>query len=146
MSRATHPDGKVHGVVAAIQRHDGRWLIVRRSATVAAPLKVCFPGGGIEIGESAEEALVREMREELALEITPLRRVWQWEGDRPGHRLYLQGFLARMESFPPRPDPTEIAEVLWLSLDETQSHPDGLATNADFCAAIRAELAGDQVG
>ena len=46
------------GAVAIILRGQ-TMLVVRRSRTVVAPLCYCFPGGGIEPGESEEAALVR---------------------------------------------------------------------------------------
>ena len=64
------------GAVAVIVR-EGRLLVIRRSGSVVAPWKFCFPGGGIEGQESEEEALVRELREELGCEVTPCRRLWQ---------------------------------------------------------------------
>jgi len=65
------------GIVVACRRPDGRWLFIRRSATVRRPLRVCFPGGWIEAGESQAEAVVREMREELHADAVPVRCVWQ---------------------------------------------------------------------
>ena len=64
------------GVVGVIFR-DQRLLIIRRSMTVAAPGKLCLPGGGIELGESESEALVREMQEELAIDVQPVHLCWR---------------------------------------------------------------------
>ena len=64
------------GVVGVVVR-DGRMLVIRRSRSVVAPLVYCFPGGGIEAGESEEEALVREFREEVGVAVRPVRRLWQ---------------------------------------------------------------------
>ncbi len=55
-------------VVAAIIEVDGRFLLTRRQAGVH--LEGCweFPGGKVHAGETREEALVRELREELDVE------------------------------------------------------------------------------
>ena len=56
-------------VVAGLIIRDGRVLICQRSAASKFPLKWEFPGGKIEPGEQPAEALRRELREELAIEI-----------------------------------------------------------------------------
>jgi 8-oxo-dGTP diphosphatase len=131
--RPAQQDGRVHGVVVAIRRADGKLLMVRRSATVSVALKVCFPGGAVEAGESQRDAVVREMREELGIEVRPIECVWRWES--PEMPLTLWGWTAEIVSGDVRPDPAEIAEVLWLSADEGCDHCDGLPTNRQFIAA-----------
>ena len=94
--RTIQNDGRVHGVIVGCQREDARWLLIRRSATVAMPLRVCFPGGGIDGEETQEQAAVREMHEELSAPITPLSCVWQLVApDRP---LTLWGWHAELQS------------------------------------------------
>jgi len=113
--------------------------MVRRSATVAAaPLRVCFPGGAVEVGESQESAVVREMREELSLDVRPVRQVWRW--DSPDAPLTLFGWIADADAPVAAPDPAEIAEVLWLTPEEGAGHPDGLPTNAGFLECLVAAL------
>ncbi len=57
-------------VSAAIFR-EGRILIVRRARPPAHGLYT-LPGGGVELGETLEEAVMREVREETALEVRPV--------------------------------------------------------------------------
>lgn len=66
----TYPMRPYLAVSAAIFR-DGRVLIVRR-ARPPAPGLYTLPGGGVELGETLEEAVIREVREETALEIKPV--------------------------------------------------------------------------
>ena len=58
-------------VVAAVIFHDWKALCVQRSKHTKEykSLKWEFPGGKVEVGESREEALVREIREELAVDV-----------------------------------------------------------------------------
>ena len=59
-------------VVAAIIRRDGFVLACRRRPERAAGGRWEFPGGKVEHGETAEAALVREIREELGVGIRVL--------------------------------------------------------------------------
>jgi len=56
-------------VVAGLIYRDGRLLACQRRADGAFPLKWEFPGGKIEKGEEDFEALRRELREELAIDV-----------------------------------------------------------------------------
>ena len=48
-------------VTAAIMERDGKILIAKRSSTSSLPKKWEFPGGKIEVGETPEECLAREL-------------------------------------------------------------------------------------
>lgn len=56
-------------VVAAIIKSEGKYLITKRLLGTNNGGKWEFPGGKIEDGESPETALIREIKEELDLEI-----------------------------------------------------------------------------
>ena len=56
-------------VVAGVVRRDGQVMLCQRRPEVHNGLKWEFPGGKIEPGESPEEALARELREELGIEV-----------------------------------------------------------------------------
>jgi ADP-ribose pyrophosphatase YjhB (NUDIX family) len=49
--------------------HEGRVLLVRSSSPQISPPLWWLPGGGIDFGESPEETLLREFREETGLSI-----------------------------------------------------------------------------
>ena len=69
----TYPTRPYLAVSAAIFR-DGRVLIVRRACPPDHGLYT-LPGGGVELGETLEQAVVREVREETALEVEPIALV-----------------------------------------------------------------------
>ncbi len=69
-SARTYPTRPYLAVSAAIFR-DGRVLIVRRARRPAQGLYT-LPGGGVELGETLEQAVIREVREETGLAIAPV--------------------------------------------------------------------------
>jgi 8-oxo-dGTP diphosphatase len=58
-------------VVAAVVADGGRYLACRRRPERSAGGRWEFPGGKVEPGESPAEALVREIREELGVDVEP---------------------------------------------------------------------------
>ena len=54
---------------AIILHQSGKILVTQRSASMPLPLKWEFPGGKVEPGETPEESLIREIKEELDLNI-----------------------------------------------------------------------------
>jgi len=110
--------------------------MVRRAPGCSLPGKIAFPGGGVEADESQEHAVVREAREELGIDVRPLRRVWRT--DFAGFILF--GWAAEWLAGDLAPDPLEVSEVVWLTLDEAIARPDGLPTNGDFIRALEAGI------
>jgi 8-oxo-dGTP pyrophosphatase MutT (NUDIX family) len=122
------------GAVAVIVRQE-RLLVVRRSAHVEAPGAYCFPGGGIEPGESEADALRREIAEELGVEVLPVRRLWRsltsWNVD-------LCWWLAELHASQAlAPDPREVESVHWLTIDELRAQGGLLESNLAFLDAHR---------
>lgn len=62
-------------VVAGVIRRDGKVLIAQRPGHKRHGLMWEFPGGKVRPGESVEEALRRELREELGLIVTAVEQV-----------------------------------------------------------------------
>jgi 8-oxo-dGTP diphosphatase len=56
-------------VVAAVIAHEGRYLITQRRPAAVLPLLWEFPGGRVEPNESDGDALRREVRHRLAVDI-----------------------------------------------------------------------------
>jgi 8-oxo-dGTP diphosphatase len=99
------------GVFAVIER-DGRYLLARRRDIGWWNL----PGGGLEAGETVDEGLVREVREEVGVEIEIVRLVGVYS--KPGKQEVVLAFLCRLRD--PQAQPTtseEVSEVAWFSPD-----------------------------
>ena len=120
--------------VVAIIRDQGKLLAIKRSAHVIAPGKICFPGGRIENNESEQQALVREIQEELGVEIRPLEKVWQNESP---WGYTVSWYTAEMISSELVVDTNEVEWARWLTLEEFTSCPDLLDNNAAFFDALK---------
>src|SRR3989442_15367385 len=68
MPPKSRPRFQVRRVVAALIVRDGKLLICQRTRHQTMPLKWEFPGGKIERGERARDALGRELDEELGIQ------------------------------------------------------------------------------
>lgn len=62
-------------VSAGIIEADGLILLCQRLPREPHPLKWEFPGGKVEDGETPEEALIRELTEELSIHVTGLKKI-----------------------------------------------------------------------
>ena len=120
--------------VVAVARRGELFLAIRRGERVAAPGRLCFPGGHIEPGEAEHEAVVRECREELAAVVEPGECVWRsvtaW-----GTSLAWWTVAVSDES-ELVPHPIEVAEIFWLSADEMIREPTLLQGNREFLEAV----------
>ena len=66
------PEGTYHCVVYAwIRTEDGRYLIEQRAPQRRDPLCWEPPGGSVQAEETSEEAVIREVREEVGIVLAP---------------------------------------------------------------------------
>jgi 8-oxo-dGTP diphosphatase len=101
-------------VVGAALVRDGRVLAARRTAPAEAAGRWEFPGGKVEAGETPEEALVREVAEELGVTI----KVRRWlAGSAPIGTAY-ELTVAVAEVVRGEPTPVEHDLVRWLTADD----------------------------
>jgi 8-oxo-dGTP pyrophosphatase MutT (NUDIX family) len=121
------------GVAAVIVQVE-KLLVIRRALTVEAPGAFCFPGGAIEAGESEEEALVREIREELGAIVRPLRRVWTC---RTPWRVDLAWWRAELaEGAMLAPNVAEVDSIHWHTPAELRRLAGLLESNLRFLDAL----------
>jgi 8-oxo-dGTP diphosphatase len=90
-------------VVAAILERDGRVLICQRTPGQWHALQWEFPGGKVEPGESPEQALARELEEELDIRHSTGEEIARYEYCYPGKQpIVLIFFRVRTFSGEPR--------------------------------------------
>jgi len=87
-------------VVAAVIFHEKKVLCVQRAEHEKeyVSLKWEFPGGKVEVGESREEALVREIEEELVVEIHELQYLTTVEHSYPDFQLTMHAYTCALKA------------------------------------------------
>jgi len=93
-------------VVAALLRDPSdasRYLVQQRLPGASRANQWEFPGGKVEPGESDAQAVVRECREELGIEVTAGRRLWGSEHAYPDLLVELELWSAALVSGTPTP-------------------------------------------
>jgi 8-oxo-dGTP pyrophosphatase MutT (NUDIX family) len=103
------------GVIGVLHRGE-RFLVIRRAAGVAKGGRWCFPGGHLEPEETSKVALRREFREELSIEIDPVRRLGSIRVAESRHVLAV--WCVEHVAGDIRPAPAEVAAVRWMKPDE----------------------------
>ncbi|MEU0332754.1 (deoxy)nucleoside triphosphate pyrophosphohydrolase [Streptomyces sp. NPDC006193] len=113
MTRTT-PEAERIVVVGAALLDGGRLLAARRTAPEDLAGRWELPGGKVEPDERPEDALVRELREELGVDAEPVARV---PGEWPLRPPYvLQVWTARLRPGSPEPRPLQDHDELrWLA-------------------------------
>jgi 8-oxo-dGTP diphosphatase len=127
-------------VAAAVMWRGGRVLLTRRPPGGPLGLQWEFPGGKIEGGESVEEALVRELREELGITVEP-REVLAVERHDYPHGLAVEVHFVRCDAASAELVPgAGVHEVRWAAPGEVD--PGGvLAADRAFLARLSAAAA-----
>jgi A/G-specific adenine glycosylase len=112
-----------HYDVAAgvIWREDGRFLIAQRPLDGLLGGLWEFPGGKLENGETPPQALRREIREELAMEIAVGRPLQPIKHAYTHFRITLRPFHARWLSG--EPQHIGVADHAWVALDDLERYP-----------------------
>ncbi len=114
-------------VSAAIILDGRRVLLAQRPSNKHQGGKWEFPGGKVEENESAEEAVIRECKEEIGITLVDPAFYESIEFNYPDKHVCLQFF--KVELFKGQPQGLEGQKVAWFNLDELNqlSFPDANA-------------------
>jgi 8-oxo-dGTP diphosphatase len=122
-------------VAAVIERRDRRLLIGQRRRSDTSPLKWEFPGGKVRTGETFEQALTRELREELgvtiikSVEIASVRHRYAATPE----ELEIHFFAAQFAE--PDVSPRTFEQIAWVLPRELSSY-DFLLANRELIANL----------
>ncbi len=102
-------------VAAAIIHSEGRILVGQRRKADRHSLKWEFPGGKVEAGETPQQGLIRELREELLIEAEIGTELARYEHDYPsGSRVHLLFFS--IQGFTGEPEGRVFEQICWADL------------------------------
>ncbi len=91
-------------------------MIVQRSAKMPHPLQWEFPGGKLMGSETASDAIVREMEEELGILVSPIRELDDVYWEYPNKKIALVAVICEIRSG--ELSLREHVDVKWLGLNE----------------------------
>jgi 8-oxo-dGTP diphosphatase len=122
-------------VAAIIERTDRRLLIGQRRRSDTSPLKWEFPGGKVREDESLEQALTRELREELGATLVKSREIGsvRHQYGTTTEELEIHFFVAQVAELAIQP--TVFEQVAWV-LPKELSQYDFLAANRELIAQL----------
>lgn len=121
---------KVTEVVAALICDGDKFLICQRPAHKARGLLWEFVGGKVEPGETKEQALIRECREELAVTLSVGKVFMEVDHEYPDLNVHLTLFNAAISEGTPRM--LEHNDIRWITVGEIIKY--------EFCPADEAIL------
>ena len=118
-------------VVAALIWDKNKFMICQRPANKARGLLWEFVGGKVEPGETKQQALIRECREELAITLSVGEIFMDVVHEYPDLTVHLTLFYAFIAEGVPQK--LEHNDIRWITVDETPQY--------DFCPADETILA-----
>ena len=118
-------------VVAALIWEKDRFMICQRPAHKARGLLWEFVGGKVEPGETKEQALIRECREELAVTVSVGEVFMEVTHTYPDLTVHLTLFHASLAEGTPQK--LEHNDIRWITTEEIPQYP--------FCPADEESLA-----
>jgi 8-oxo-dGTP diphosphatase len=131
----------VRVVGAMLQREDGRYLITQRLPTSSLPLLWEFPGGRVEAGESDAQALARELKEEMAIEIEVLEKVMHHQHSYTHYDIDFRVFRCRLRGGEETIQHLKVNDHRWVTLEEMANYrfPDADARTLEKLLGLEPE-------
>lgn len=108
-------------VVAAVIEVGGRYLITQRRPSAVLPLLWEFPGGRVEASESDAEALQREVRYRLGVDIRP-GKLMSFVSHRY-ERYVVELYLYEGQLLQGQPSAVNVSDFRWVASKDFEAYP-----------------------
>lgn len=102
--------------IVAVVRREERVLVIQRGPLARLPGYWAPLSGRLEPGETQEEALIREVHEEVGLRISPVAKVWESQSGDGTFRLHW--WTAQAERGDVVMHPGEVSDARWVTPEE----------------------------
>ena len=109
---------QIRVVGAMLEREPGRYLITQRSKTASLPLLWEFPGGRVNDGEQAVEALKRELKERLGLDVEVAEEAMLTHHEYATYNVDFRVFHCRLTRSDQEVSHAKVNDHRWAALDE----------------------------
>jgi 8-oxo-dGTP diphosphatase len=109
----------VHVAVGVIKR-DHKIFVAKRHSDQHQGGKWEFPGGKVEQGETVTQALIRELKEEVGIDVHSSQPFLEIKHDYPDKSVHLDIHL--VEDFSGEPAHLEGQTTLWVSINELNNY------------------------
>ena len=103
-------------------------VVVKKDATLLILNKGLLPGGGIDPGESDQDAITRELQEELGVTVKDVRKIGAVVQYRNllDKKYFINGYIATLDTAGGLTDPRDEGETKftakWLALEEARAY------------------------
>jgi 8-oxo-dGTP diphosphatase len=111
----------------------GRVLIAQRPAGKALAGRWEFPGGKVAVDETARAAIVRELREEIGIEVADAERLMHYAAVYPGRTIWLDVWV--IKAWSGEPQGLDAQALDWVEPARLNQH-DILEADAPIVAAL----------
>ncbi|WP_444900079.1 8-oxo-dGTP diphosphatase MutT [Microbulbifer sp. VAAC004] len=128
----------IHVAVGVVRRSDGKILIARRPDHLHMGGRWEFPGGKVESGESVQQALTRELLEEVAIEVDQLQPLVEIQHEYAEKTVLLDTW--QVTAFSGEAQGREGQETAWVAVQELNNYQFPDANQAIIAAIKTAEV------
>src|SRR3954463_10698253 len=109
---------QIRVVGAMLQNDEGRYLITQRPPKASLPLLWEFPGGRVEEGETDAQALAREIREEMGVDVVVLDQAMHTQHEYPNYDIDFRVFRCRLVEARSTIRHLRVHDHRWVTLEQ----------------------------